>query len=327
MTIDSPINPGSNFDVIEGSDHTVVMQARSDSGTGTMTVSEVLPGVRISYNDFHMQEIKSEFAANAELLCVDHCREGRIEQEIRPGVFRYAEAGDLRVDNRMKHDTNFYFPLSHYHGISIGFEPRTADQYIRRLFPDFPVSIAGLRRKYCSESDCFFIRGEASIDHIFSELYNVPQNIKKHYMTIKILELLLYLGGLETENGGARRPYFYKSQTEKVKAIHALITEDFRTRYTLDELAERFDISPTGMKNCFKAVYGKPVCSYLRSLRMNRAATLLRTTKMRVSRIAGEVGYDSPSKFACAFQREMRVSPLEYRNTRESGVPENHAKE
>lgn len=104
---ESLMNPGSNMEVITGSDNTVVMQVRSDTGTGTMTLSEVLPGIQIIYNDFHMREIKSEFISKVELLCVDHCREGRIEQEVRPDVFRCAEAGDLRIDNRLRHDTNF----------------------------------------------------------------------------------------------------------------------------------------------------------------------------------------------------------------------------
>ncbi|ADY55648.1 transcriptional regulator, AraC family [Syntrophobotulus glycolicus DSM 8271] len=311
------INMGSNVEVITGSDNTAVMQARSASGMGTMTLNEVLPGIQIINSDFHMREIKSEFVSKAEVFCVDHCREGRIEQEIKPGVFRYAEAGDLRIDNRTRHNTDFYFPLSHYHGISVGFEPAAADASLRKLFADFPVSITRLRQKFCSVSDCFFIRGEADIEHIFSELYNVPQNVKRHYLIIKILELLLYLGGLETENGSAQRPYFYKSQTEKVKAIHVLLSEDLRLRYTLDELTQRFNMPLTRMKNCFKAVYGKSIYSHLRSLRMNRAATLLRTTTMSISKIAGEVGYDSPSKFSSAFKDEMHILPLEYRNTRE----------
>lgn len=101
------------------------------------------------------------------------------------------------------------------------------------MFADFPVSIVKLRQKFCSASDCFFIRGEQSIDHIFSELYNVPQNIKRHYLVIKILELVLYLGGLETENGNAQRPYFYKSQTKRIKEIHALLSGGEKQRISI----------------------------------------------------------------------------------------------
>lgn len=44
----------------------------------------------------------------------------------------------------------------------------------------------------------------------------------------------------------------------------------------MDELAERFQISLTGMKTCFKEIYGDSMYSYLRRYRMNVAATMLR---------------------------------------------------
>ncbi len=310
------MNPGSNVEIITGRNHTTIQQARSSTGTGTMVLSELMPGIQVCFNHFHMREIKSEFITKAELFCVDHCREGRIEQEIRPGVFRYIQAGDLRIDNRQMHDTNFYFPLSHYHGITIAFEAEVADASIRQLFNDFPVTITQLREKYCTDTECFFIREDQTLDHIFSELYNVPQNIKRHYLIVKVLELLLYLGGMETENGAAKRPYFYKSQTEKIKAIHALISESPQNHYTLERLSKEFNIPLTSMKNCFRAVYGNTIYAYLRSLRMSRAANLLQTTDRSISEIAGDVGYDSPSKFSAAFKKEMYVLPLEYRNTR-----------
>ena len=94
------MNLGTGIEVIRDSSGTVVMQAQNGTGTGVMTMHDILPGIAVVYNDFHMREIKSEYSAKTELFCVDHCREGRIEQKIRPGVFCYTGAGDLRIDNR-----------------------------------------------------------------------------------------------------------------------------------------------------------------------------------------------------------------------------------
>ena len=51
----------------------------------------------------------------------------------------------------------------------------------------------------------------------------MPEQIKLPYFRIKVLELLLYLDALELPKD-AEKPYFYKSQVEKVKAIHRLLT-------------------------------------------------------------------------------------------------------
>ncbi len=311
------MNLGTGIEVITDNGNTVMMQVRNRTGTGVMTMYDVLPGIAVMYNDFHMREIKSEYFAKTELFCVDHCREGRIEQQLRPGVFCYTGAGDLRIDKRNGHNADFYFPLSHYHGITIGFEPLEADKSIHAVFPDFPVSIAYLRERFCSNEGQFFLRNEPAIEHIFSELYHVPENIKTHYLQIKVFELLLFLAGIEFTGSAEAKPYFYKSQTEKVKAACELISENLNRHYTVEELAERFAVSATALKNCFKAIYGSSIYSFLRSARMNYAATLLRTTDLSVAQVAGEVGYSNPSKFSAAFQKEIEVLPLEYRNAGE----------
>ncbi len=75
----------------------------------------------------------------------------------------------------------------------------------------------------------------------FSELYFVPQQIKGDYYKVKALELLLYLDALQfVTDTKEDRPYFYKGQVEKIKAIRDLfITANLQEHYTMDELAER----------------------------------------------------------------------------------------
>lgn len=115
-------------------------------------------------------------------------------------------------------------------------------------------------------------------------------------------------------DGRTERPYFYKSRVEKVKAAHRLLTEDLERHYTIAELSERFSIPATALKECFKSVYGQPVNTYMRNLRMDRAALLLRLEpQTSVAEIAGRVGYDSASKFAAMFKEAKGKTPLEYR--------------
>lgn len=161
-----------------------------------------------------------------------------------------------------------------------------------------------------------FIAVFAGIPFIFSELYNVPVKIKKDYFKIKVLELLLYLDALELSGHTEERPYFYKGQVEKIKAIQSLLTQDLTKNYTLEELSAKFDIALTPMKNCFKSVYGSPIFTYMRNYRMNYAAALLKSDKsLKVADVAGLVGYDSPSKFTAAFHQTMGKTPLEYRKS------------
>ena len=138
--------------------------------------------------------------------------------------------------------------------------------------------------------------------------------VQKYYLKVKIFELLLYLDALELAGTKEERPYFYKTQVEKIKAIRSLMTENLTEHYTLDDLAKRFDIPHTTMKSCFKSIYGNSIFAYMREYRMNYAANLLREQNdLSIAQIAGMVGYDSPGKFSSAFKAVMGSTPLSYR--------------
>ena len=236
-----------------------------------------------------------------------------MEYPVGPDAYSYVEASDLKLDRRLEHQGHFTFPLSHYHGITVGFALPQAAQSLKEWVREFPVDLFRLQNKFCSGRHPKVLHGAPSVDHIFQELYAVPEQIKIPYFRIKVLELLLYLDALELPKN-AEKPYFYKSQVEKVKVAHRLLTEELERHYTIAELSSRFSIPATALKECFKSIYGQPINTYMRHLRMDRAAFLLQQEpQMGVAEIAGQVGYDSPSKFAAAFKEAKGKTPLEYR--------------
>lgn len=137
---------GPNVQNLVESDDCKVMRLSDNSGEGMMTLYHVFPGVFLMYNDFHMKECISGFQTDMDLLCIDHCREGRIEQEVGQNAFSYLEAGDLRVDRRIHHSGKVEFPLCHYHGISIGFQVETAAKEIPASMKGFSVDLYELQK-------------------------------------------------------------------------------------------------------------------------------------------------------------------------------------
>lgn len=299
---------------LANSDGCSVYQTKNETGEGTMTVYNVFPGATLMYNDFHMIQCDSHFHTTSDLLCIDHCREGRMEYAADEDAYSYVEASDLKIDRRLNHCGRFSFPLAHYHGITVAFHLPEASLALPKEIKNFPVDLAAIQKKFCSGPYPRVLHGAPSIDHIFSELYAVPEKIKLPYFKIKILELLLYLDALELPQNSRERPYFYKSQIEKIKAIHKMMTSNLEHHYTMEELSARFGIALTPLKTCFKSVYGSPVNTYMRTYRMNQAAIyLLQDQGANVAEIAGRVGYDSASKFAAAFKDVIGRTPLEYR--------------
>ena len=306
---------GSNIQEVVETPECKIFRLDDVSGEGTMTLYRVFDGVFLMYNDFHMKRCHSQFSCDDSLLCIDHCREGRIEHRTDSGMLYYMEPGDMRVDRRVHHTGDMDFPLCHYHGITIGFQVGVAQKAIREAIPAIAVDLEALSDKYSNDDHPFVLRQDSAVEHIFSELYHVPPRIRMDYFKIKVMELLIYLGALELSEHKDERPYFYSSQIEKIKAIHTLLTGDLTKNYTTEDLSSRFEISASALKNGFKGVYGSPIYSYIRTYQMNFAASLLTQDKnARIIDVAAKVGYDNPSKFSAAFRETMGMTPVQYRN-------------
>ena len=82
-----------------------ILQMQNDSGDGLMSFYTVFPGIFLLFNDFHMKQCQSRFTAGQDMFCIDHCREGRIEQEIANGAYLYMSAGDIFFDIRKQKDS------------------------------------------------------------------------------------------------------------------------------------------------------------------------------------------------------------------------------
>lgn len=300
-------------------DGCAVWQFRNESGDGTMTIYNVFPGVMLSFNDFHMPHYESAYVAGRRLFAVDHCREGRMEYTVGANAVAYIGAGDMKLDLRKQHTGDFHFPSSHYHGLTVAFDLDTACASLPCEIRDFPAAPERIIARWQLGEYPKVIHGVDSMEHIFGEMYRVPEKIRIPYFKVKILEMLLYLDTISIPAQDGERPYFYRSQVEKVTAIHDFLLENLSENFTQDELSRRFDMPLTAMKTCFRSAYGVSIGAWLTDCRMNRAAELLISdAKASVAKISGAVGYDSASKFAAAFKKSMKLTPSEYR--RERGI-------
>lgn len=290
-----------------------VYQMKNESGDGTITHYQVYPGINVMYNDFHMLTCPSRKFTDEHIISIDHCREGRIEWDIANGSYLYLASGDILLDSSANVNKTCSFPLRHYHGITISISVPEAIEGIGDLLELFSIDLIELEKRFALNSHPFIMHGDYSPDHIFHELYHVPDSIRNEYLRVKVLEMLISFKAIEPEVTGENRPYFYKTQVEKVKAIMELMTSNPDIHYTMEDLSKQFDISVSPLKSCFKGVYGEAIFTYMRNYRMDLAATMLTQTDESITNIAGKVGYSNSSKFSEAFKQVKGKTPLEYR--------------
>ncbi len=89
----------------------------------------------------------------------------------------------------------------------------------------------------------------------------------------------------------------------------AIIELEYPKPLELGSLARRHASSPRQLQRAFAEAGETSFRTYLRSVRMERAAELLSEGELRVWQVAEAVGYRQPAQFAKAFRRHHGRSP------------------
>lgn len=130
---------GNNITVIKRDEDCTMYKIKDVTVEGIITRYQVFPGIDLMYNDFHMPSCFSEFRPKAEMIGIDHCREGRIEWEFQNSSYMYLQEGDLQINAKDHHAMGFGFPLSHYHGITVAVYIEEASKNLVNIFDGFSV--------------------------------------------------------------------------------------------------------------------------------------------------------------------------------------------
>jgi AraC-like DNA-binding protein len=96
---------------------------------------------------------------------------------------------------------------------------------------------------------------------------------------------------------------------ERVEKVIALLRENLEQPLTLEEIGRRVGCSPFHLSRTFSTTTKMTIPQYVRQLRMERAAELLRSGKFNVTEAALEVGYSSLSHFSQAFHETFGCCP------------------
>jgi AraC family transcriptional regulator len=81
----------------------------------------------------------------------------------------------------------------------------------------------------------------------------------------------------------------------------------------LDRLAALACLSPYHFHHVFTGMVGESLASHIRRLRLERAASRLKLTRVPVVQIALDAGFDSHEAFSRAFRSNFNSSPTEFR--------------
>ena len=131
---------------------------------------------------------------------------------------------------------------------------------------------------------------------------------KRLYM----LEFIYYLCNNYTYKEKTQGLSSTKSYTAVLNAVE-YINQNFRQKLSLEQIADNSGLSRYHFARIFKENTGVTVTQHLNTTRCDYAAIMLRETRLTISEISFECGFDNPSYFAKTFRNFHGILPTEYR--------------
>lgn len=301
---------------------------------GCITFCLLLPGLAVMYVDVRSRRIPDFHVLSPEvsgtavrhgyqesepvqrLLYINYAFDGRCELHLTGGELTYLEGGELAMDTgQTSHaNSNFCYPRASYRGTEIFVCPDQLKENVRITGSEIRSSDALYEM---TEKSPFplFARADGRVTEEMGLLRDdIVHGVDRGLLILDVLRAM-HCMNLMNYSDHLQRQFYSAAQVQIAKQAVQLISENLGRRYSAAELADRFHISETSLKNYFRGVYGCGYKEYQNQLRMEKAAGMLGETRDKVADIAAAVGFANQSRFARAFGEYYGMSPLEYRRT------------
>lgn len=162
---------------------------------------------------------------------------------------------------------------------------------------------------------------EQNIVEIFQKIEKEYQHIDRHTQDIILSQIDLLLNYCNR---------FYERQFITRKAVNndflfkmeQLLNDYFNKEETLknglptvEYLANQLNVSPHYLSDMLRSLTGQNAQTHIHEKLIEKAKEKLATTRLSVSEIAYELGFEYPQSFSKLFKRKTNQSPLEFRQS------------
>lgn len=143
--------------------------------------------------------------------------------------------------------------------------------------------------------------------------FSLNSSVKSLYFKGKAYELLSLFFNRSEDANIEQCPFLVdEANVAKLKRAKDIIIAEMAEPPTLQELADRIDLSLKKLKEGFKQIYGDSVFSFLFDYKMEVARKLLESGDYNVNEVGLKVGYSTASHFIAAFKKKFGTTPKKY---------------
>ena len=149
---------------------------------------------------------------------------------------------------------------------------------------------------------------EASKETANSSIHGLRQRLHLESNVISWIAEILS----QSKNSNSTIRNLNADDRDAINRISEEINNDPGREYSIHDLCKIGNLNEHKLKLAFKSILGKTAFTYLRHVRMDYAAELLKDDRHSVIQVANEVGYSNASHFARAFKDRHGLLPKAY---------------
>ena len=127
------------------------------------------------------------------------------------------------------------------------------------------------------------------------------------------LSAALRLLGAQCEEGGVKVSQQEQIAAERMKQMLRFVEEHYAEELTVERIAACVALSESACLRSFRQLLGITPIQYVKQFRVEKAAELLRSTRLRTGEIGAECGFADGSYFIKTFRELKHCTPKEYR--------------
>lgn len=150
------------------------------------------------------------------------------------------------------------------------------------------------------------------LDNLTREEYGFYSVI--NFLTV-LYELSLFCDDARQLSSSSFGTVEFQSESRRIQKVQKFINDCFREEITLEQLAQLANMTPTSFSRFFKLTTGKRLFDYIIDIRIGHAARLLVDSKLCVSEVCYDSGFNNLSNFNRIFKKKKGCTPKEFRES------------
>lgn len=146
--------------------------------------------------------------------------------------------------------------------------------------------------------------------------FDNPNLVNNDLLELKVKELLLLL--IQTNYIDSVQELITDLYSTKTIKLNEVVALHIFSNLSVNELAKLCNMSLSSFKRAFSTFFNDSPKNYINDKKIHKAKELLLASKMNISDIAYETGFNDPLYFTRLFKKRIGISPSEFRSQHNS---------